>query len=147
MRHAQAGDYLCHRSCLDMNLGTVAIPSMEGGFLRKNRKSTTIPMTDRVKGFLQARAWDGPYLLRPDIAAASWRYRYDFRKSLTSKCADRDWSCNHARHASFVRIKPGQRWRLHRKGRQTGSETRSKLLGRITRASSAVGSDVNRGAA
>jgi integrase len=65
---------------LDLGTGTIRIPAKEDGFVRKNRKATTIPMTERVKGFFSGRSWPGPYLLRPDIASGAWRYRYDFRK-------------------------------------------------------------------
>lgn len=68
-------------SWLDLASGVITLPAKEEGFVRKNRRATTIPMTERVQAFLRAGDWPGPYLLRPDIVAASWRYRYDFRKS------------------------------------------------------------------
>jgi integrase len=77
-------EIVCARpSWLDLKSGTITIPAKEDGFVRKNRKSTTIPMTERVKGFFAAGSWKGDYLLRPDIASGAWRYRYDFRKSFT----------------------------------------------------------------
>lgn len=69
---------------LDLSTGTIRIPAKEEGFIRKNRKSTTIPMTERVRAFMTSRDWPGPYLLRPDVAVGSWRYRYDFRKTYDS---------------------------------------------------------------
>src|SRR5579862_4661808 len=36
---------------LDLKAGTISIPAKEEGFVRKNRKSTTVPMTERVKKF------------------------------------------------------------------------------------------------
>jgi len=71
-------------SWIDLKSGTITIPSKEKGFVRKNRKSTTIPMTERVKKFFTAGSWTGDFLLRPDIAPGAWRYRYDFRKSFAS---------------------------------------------------------------
>ena len=71
-------------SWLDMKAGTLTIPAMEEGFIRKNRKSTTIPMTDRVKAFFARGSWKGPYLLRPKQKPGKWRYRYEFRKSFTA---------------------------------------------------------------
>lgn len=65
---------------LDLESGTIRIPANEDGFMRKNRKATTIPMTERVRTFFTGRAWTGAFLLRPDIVAGAWRYRYDFRK-------------------------------------------------------------------
>jgi integrase len=76
---------------LDIPTGTISIPSQEEGFIRKNRKSTTIPMTERVRGFLAAGSWPGPFLLRPDIATGSWRYRYDFRKSFDAYMKAKDY--------------------------------------------------------
>jgi integrase len=67
---------------LDLATGTLTIPAKEDGFMRKNRKSTTIPMTERVKAFFGAGSWPGPFLLRPDIAAGTWRYRYGFPEVL-----------------------------------------------------------------
>ena len=65
---------------LDLTTGTLTIPAKEEGFIRKIRKSTTIPMTERVKAFFGAGSWPGPFLLRPEIKSGTWRYRYEFRK-------------------------------------------------------------------
>lgn len=69
---------------LNIGAGVINIPAEEEGFIRKNRKATTIPMTDRVKRFFTEREWPGPFLLRPDVGQGNWRYRYDFRKSFDS---------------------------------------------------------------
>jgi integrase len=69
-------EIICARPAwIDLASGVINIPAKEDGFVRKNRKSTTIPMTDRVKSFFTARTWTEAFLLRPDIAQGSWRYR------------------------------------------------------------------------
>ncbi len=63
----------------NLEVGTVKIARTET-FRPKDREERTVPLTAAFKSFLASYGLPAPFMLKPEVTHAAWRYRYDFRK-------------------------------------------------------------------
>lgn len=69
---------------LNLDAGTITIPRQTATFQRKNRRSSTVPLTSRCLRFFKAHKWPGPFLLRPEKAHGKHIYRVEFEDPFKS---------------------------------------------------------------
>lgn len=69
---------------LNIPASTITIPAKDGVFQRKNRRSSTVPMTMRVAEFFRKREWPGPFLIRPNKGYGRHIYRIEFEDAFTA---------------------------------------------------------------
>jgi len=49
-------------------------------WIPKDNDARTIPLTKRFAAFLEDYGLPAPYMIKPKVEKAAWRYRYDFRR-------------------------------------------------------------------
>lgn len=75
-------------------------------FRPKDRDARTVPLTDQFAEFLKQYGLRAPYVLQPDVAHGSHRYRFDFRRAFSEymKAQAVPWISPHVMRHSFASI-------------------------------------------
>jgi site-specific recombinase XerD len=84
---------------------TVEIRATET-FRPKDRDARTVPLTDQFVDFLKRWGLRSPFVLQPNVAHGSHRYRFDFRRAFCEYMNDQGvpWISPHVMRHSFASI-------------------------------------------
>lgn len=89
----------------NLNARTVEIRAT-ATFRPKDRDARTVPLTDQFAEFLKQWGLRSPFVLQPNVAHGSHRYRFDFRRAFSDymKAQGVPWISPHVMRHSFASI-------------------------------------------